>query len=290
MQSPEVTPVVAVLTPLTLFIASFCVVIVFLALVALFNRRKSSQRGDALLLVGTTDSGKTATWSTLVYGQSPQTHTSLQANFGVYTLPESKKTVGIIDVPGHPRLRDQFEEHLPSAGTVAFVVDASAISRNASIVAESVIPPSGLAQTNLVTSHLHHVLHALTSSPSSQFSALIILAHKVDLLKTLSSSTDNVSTLAINRVKTILERELEKRRLAQTGSIGIEGLGAEGEKSELGGLECSGAARGSFKFDEWDGGEITFLATSTKAESEDEKSNGLSQLVEWLEEHYNKLS
>jgi len=110
-------------------------------------------------------------------------------------------------------------------------------------------------------------LHALTSLPPSQSQpSLLILAHKSDLLKTGSSSHTNAATLAVNRVKTILERELEKRRLSQRGGINIEGLGEEGERSDMGGLECGEKEGSIFKFDDWEGGDVTFLGTSTGAQ------------------------
>ena len=36
--------------------------------------------------------------------------------------------------------------------------------------------------------------------------------------------------LAINRVRTILERELDKRRTSHAGGVGVESLGGEGEE------------------------------------------------------------
>ena len=74
----------------------------------------------------------------LVYGQAPLTHASLQENSALYSLHGSKKEIRIIDVPGHPRLRGQFQEHLQNAKAVAFVVDANTISRDGAAVAESV--------------------------------------------------------------------------------------------------------------------------------------------------------
>lgn len=91
-------------------------------------------------------------------------------------------------------------------------------------------------------------------------------------------------------MKTILERELEKRRASQTGGVGVEGLGAEDEKTEMGGLEC-GDGTGVFKFDDWEGGEVSFVSTYVrpgKASSDDEKSgndDGLSDLRNWLEDN-----
>ena len=90
----------------------------------------------------------------------------------------------------------------------------------------------------------------------------------------------SAQTLAINRVKSVLERELEKRRSSQTKGINIEGLGEEGERTDMGGLECGEKEVSSFKFDEWEGGEISFLGTSTVQTGE--KESGLETLLELL--------
>lgn len=140
--------------------------------------------------------------------------------------------------------------------------------------------------------HLHRILHALTSLPPSQsVPALLICCHKIDLLKATPAGTSQ-DQVAINRVRTILERELEKRRAAQAGGVGIEDLGGEGEEEwhELGGLECSGGAAGPFRFADWEGGEVAFIGTSVAVgklgEKGDEKgeSDGLFPLREWLGE------
>jgi len=272
--TPEIFPLVPTGIPTqTLTIASLLLAVLFLAIFFIFNRRKAGSRGNALLFVGPPDAGKTAILSTLVYGQTLPTHTSLQINSSVCTLPSLRKTLRVIDVPGHPRVRDQFQEHLPASKAVIFVVDANTLSRTGPAVAE----------------HLHHILHALTSLPPSQeLPRLLILAHKTDLLKSGSSAATTSSTLAINRVKSILERELEKRRASQSGGVGVEGLGAEGERSDMGGLECSGPG-GVFKFAQWDGGDIEFIGTFVKVglEADDEKGSnlhGLDAFCEWVHE------
>ncbi|KAI0647312.1 signal recognition particle receptor beta subunit-domain-containing protein [Trametes meyenii] len=236
-------------------------------------RKRSAKRGDTVILAGCPDAGKTAILTSLAYQQTLPTHASMQTNTSLVALPLSHKTLRLIDVPGHPRIRGQIQDHLPNAKGIAFVVDASTVSRNGAAVAE----------------HLHLIMHALTSLPPSHNTpSLIIVAHKSDLLK----STANVSAeqLAINRVRTILERELEKRRASHANGVAVEGLGAEEAESEMGGLECTG--NGEFKFAEWEGGEITFIGTSVgvgKAApaTVDEKhpeSDGLSPLREWLED------
>ncbi|KAH0827052.1 signal recognition particle receptor beta subunit-domain-containing protein [Lanmaoa asiatica] len=264
--TPEISPLVGSLSAANLGLLSFAIAL-FLLVVILYTRGKSKSSGNALLLVGPPDSGKTAILSNLAYNQTLPSHTSLQTNSAQMTL-SSTKTLRVIDVPGHPRIRDQFREHLKDAKAVAFVVDCSTISRNGSVVAE----------------HMHHVLHAITSLPPTQSTpTLLILAHKTDLLKA-GASSNSASEAAIARVRTILERELEKRRASQSGGVGMESLGAEGEGTEMGGLECSGAAGGTFRFNEWEGGDVDFVSTWVKVgEAKDESSNGgLEDLKDWL--------
>ena len=93
-------------------------------------------------------------------------------------------------------------------------------------------------------------------------------------------SSTSAQTLAVNRVKSVLERELEKRKTAQSNRINIEGLGEEGERTELGGLDCGEKEGSSFKFDDWDGGEVLFLPTSTVQTEAGEKESDI--LLDWL--------
>lgn len=76
----------------------------------------------------------------LAYNQTLPTHTSMQTNVALVPLASSHKTLRVIDVPGHPRIRNQFQEHLATTKAIAFVVDASTISRNGPAVAECVSP------------------------------------------------------------------------------------------------------------------------------------------------------
>jgi signal recognition particle receptor subunit beta len=124
------------------------------------------------------------------------------------------------------------------------------------------------------------VLHTLVALPPSQKPpALAIVAHKADLLKAPVGGAP-ASQLAVARVRTVLERELERRRTARAGGIGVEGTDAETE--ELGGLD--GAT--PFRFADWEGGAVDILGTSVTAgaSADDEKAeDGLAPLREWLE-------
>ncbi|KAF9265583.1 hypothetical protein L218DRAFT_860389 [Marasmius fiardii PR-910] len=251
--------------PASIFVAFLLALIVFS-----ITRRKSASRGNALLLVGAPESGKTSIMSQLVYGVSPATHTSLQSNSALMNLPGKKNPIKIVDIPGHPRIRDQFREFLLDAKAIVFVADANLLSRNGPAVAE----------------HLHAIMKALLSlPPSHKLPTLIIAAHKTDLIK--ASATLDASALAVDRVQKVLQRELEKRRLAQSGGMGVETLDSEDEKSDFIGLECDSPG-GVFQFENWEGGEIAFMGTSVKSagsDSEKGSSPGLQALAEWMDEN-----
>lgn len=72
----------------------------------------------------------------LVYKQTLPTHASLQTNQSIVSLAPQGKSIRALDVPGHPRVRDQYKDFLPDAGAIAFVIDVSTISRNGAAVAE----------------------------------------------------------------------------------------------------------------------------------------------------------
>ncbi|KAI5121674.1 hypothetical protein M0805_002750 [Coniferiporia weirii] len=239
----------------TLLLGSLLLSVLVVAALVYIARLRSSSSGNLILLVGNEDAGKTAILSTMVYDYTPATHTSFQVNNSLVQL-SPKGPLQVVDVPGHQRLRGPFRTHVPDAKAIVFVVDSSTISRNGRDVAE----------------HLHHVLHAIISLPPTRtLPALLILAHKTDLLS--SASVQDRPALAVARVRTVLERELEKRRAAAAGGVGVEGLGAEGEGTEMGGLECG--AGGAFRFAEWEGGEVSFAGTWVKVGAEvNEKANG----------------
>jgi signal recognition particle receptor subunit beta len=90
-------------------------------------------------------------------------------------------------------------------------------------------------------------------------------------------------------VRTVLERELDKRRRSHTGRVAIDELGAEGEdNTELGGLDCVGRPGEAFKFADWEGGNIDFISSWVKVgervELEEEKGSGIERLLAWLDQ------
>lgn len=92
-------------------------------------------------------------------------------------------------------------------------------------------------------------------------------------------------------MRTVLERELEKRRRSHTGRVAIDELGAEGEDStELGGLDCTGPPGETFQFADWEGGNIDFVGSWVRVgdvKEEEEKESGgegTGRLLAWLDQ------
>lgn len=63
----------------------------------------------------------------------------MQPSITTFTLRSSgkdSKQIRLVDLPGHPRLRDEFKKYVREASAVVFVVDVVGIVRNAGSVAE----------------------------------------------------------------------------------------------------------------------------------------------------------
>ncbi|XP_060586232.1 signal recognition particle receptor subunit beta-like [Ruditapes philippinarum] len=73
----------------------------------------------------------------LVYRKYKATFTSISANSGTYTIPDTGKTLRIIDLPGHERVRLQMmETHKDLTRAIMFVVDSSSVQKDIKDIAE----------------------------------------------------------------------------------------------------------------------------------------------------------
>ena len=118
---------------------------------------RSSRSGPAtVLLMGPSDGGKTslfakvgvltsASYDTLIeqlaHDSFLQTHTSVIASSSTFTLSDPSqggraKAVRIVDLPGHPRLKDEGLKQVKDGVAVVFVVDIVGVVRNAGAIAE----------------------------------------------------------------------------------------------------------------------------------------------------------
>ncbi|KAG8679435.1 hypothetical protein FRC08_016976, partial [Ceratobasidium sp. 394] len=166
----------------TLAAAALAFALLVVLALTLLRRRPSSRRSTVLIL-GPSDAGKTAIHTSLAFGHALPSHTSIQANATLYKTPPGR-TLRLVDVPGHPRLREQFADHLADAAGIVFAVDAATVSRNGPAIAE----------------HLHMILRALSAVPASQQAPpLFIHAHKSDLVQ----KQQQQQSVAIQRVTAV---------------------------------------------------------------------------------------
>lgn len=100
------------------------------ALLLLYRRRRRRPVGDSLLLTGVSGAGKTVLLQQLdaSRGGALATHTSMEPNVREMALVGARAgaaSVRVVDVPGHPRLRDTLHAHTERARVVLFLLDAT---------------------------------------------------------------------------------------------------------------------------------------------------------------------
>ncbi|KAK6902740.1 signal recognition particle receptor subunit beta [Kwoniella mangroviensis CBS 8886] len=309
--TPEVEPLSSLLAhPLlqdSKFVAAAGGLVVLLIFLSLFRTGKKSSRRSgpaSVLLVGPSDSGKTSLFTKLVHDTYIQTHTSIQPSITTFRFNSpyedgQTKPIRLIDLPGHPRLKDELKKYVKEASAVVFVVDIQALVRNSAAVAEDLAPI-------LVT------LSNQSITAQSEPTKVLVLAHKSDVLTRSSSNEipESSITTARERVKSILTREMDRLKATRTksgagGKIesmgkvagtsssgffaklfggGTSGVGLEGEdEGEDESLIWGG--KGGFSWDDVEGVEITFGASGlgpVGAKKEEKEGNGLNEVKSFI--------
>ncbi|WVO16972.1 hypothetical protein L204_104658 [Cryptococcus depauperatus] len=313
---PEASPLTTMLAHPLLqdpkFVAAAGGLAVLLLFLAFFRRegRNLRRKGPAtILLTGPSDGGKTSLFTKLMYNTYPLTHTSIIPSDTTIVLPSPyqdglSKQIRLVDLPGHPRLIGELKAYVGNATAVVFVVDIQGIIRNAYAVAEQLF--SILVALVNVSARL---------PPSSTAPQLLLLAHKTDLLvRPNPPSThcppdipESASKLSIERLKSILAREMDRLKTTQGVSGGkVEGIDAVAASSSgfFSRLFSSSAAsqqdeeddetlvwggKGPFRWEDVEGVEIEWAASGLgayKSEQNErervEEGNGLDSLKEFL--------
>jgi len=208
----------------------------------------SSKSGNSIILMGTSESGKTNLLYSLIFEKEEheegiKTVTSMVENIEEY-VTSNRRAINLVDVPGNARLRQGiFSKHKDNACAVAFVVDSTTVLNNIRDVTEI-----------LYTVLMDEVIQR-------KGCPIAVVCNKVDL----DSSKDT------GLIKTALEGEIETLRKTSGSSLG----GLEGEsqkpKRQLG--------QPGVKFSlEHAANPITFLCSSTVAEE------GLDALENWIDD------
>jgi small GTP-binding protein len=105
--------------------------------IVFFAVRGSSSSRRAILLVGLCDAGKSLLFSRLIYRKFTATQTSMIENTGTYSCDEKKRSVKLVDIPGHDRVRQQyFDKVKMTARGVIFVIDSLTFQKDIKDIAE----------------------------------------------------------------------------------------------------------------------------------------------------------
>eukprot|EP00761_Pharyngomonas_kirbyi_P005705 gb/GECH01005710.1/.p1 GENE.gb/GECH01005710.1/~~gb/GECH01005710.1/.p1 ORF type:complete len:267 (+),score=55.47 gb/GECH01005710.1/:1-801(+) len=107
------------------------IIIVLLIIFTLILGSKKRNNRNTTLILGLTDSGKTAMYHQLKDGKLRKTYASMRTNEGTFPLKgfHEDTSYHIVDIPGHPRLRDEYRAFIGEAGAIIYVVDAAEITR-----------------------------------------------------------------------------------------------------------------------------------------------------------------
>ncbi|CAG8753084.1 24057_t:CDS:2 [Gigaspora margarita] len=201
------------------FIWTIFAILAIAIAVAVLNFLGNRTKKDTFLLLGLSDSGKTSLFLKLRYGSLVQTHTSMKENEGHFIIndngiPLVKNPIHVVDVPGHEKLRFKFSDFIPITRGIIFVIDSSTCAKNSRQIAE----------------YLYD-----------------IFAHKnVKNIPTLiaCNMSDMITALPPERIRTILENEINRLRITRTSGLDhqdsvddVEFLGYESENFKFEHLE-----------------------------------------------------
>lgn len=166
-----------------------------------FLWKKKSQKRTDLLFTGLCESGKTLLFSQLLHNVASETFTSISENIGEYVAEGSGKSLRVIDIPGHERLRGRFfDQYKKTAKGIVFVVDSVTVQKDIRDVAE--YEPYFSWCSDYIANHFFHVvnsyLYTVLADPSVSSVPVLIACNKQDETFAKGSSV----------VKPLLEKEL----------------------------------------------------------------------------------
>ncbi|OHT02322.1 Signal recognition particle receptor subunit beta [Tritrichomonas foetus] len=172
------------------------VVTVIVGLVLFLNRAPKVKN---VYLVGLTGSGKTTLFYKIVAKEKMSTITSQVRNS--FTIQENKKTLNLIDLPGHPRIRTEVMNSIKTASAIIFTIDSETVLKYISDVA--------------------NFLYDILSEPE-------ITKNKVPLL-ILATKSDIDGARDIDLIQQELEKEIDFIRSNRLKSNYVE----DGESEQL---------------------------------------------------------
>eukprot|EP01132_Coremiostelium_polycephalum_P000566 gene566-711_t len=100
------------------------------------SKSKKIKRGNNILILGLSNSGKTSLFVKLTTGKNITTHSSINPNRGTFQIRESKKKLPIIDIPGNEKIKFTLPEFLQNAGCIIYVIDTTTFNEQSTVEAQ----------------------------------------------------------------------------------------------------------------------------------------------------------
>lgn len=190
--------------------------VIFVCSVIFFIWHKKKSVGNSILLTGLSDAGKTLIYVRLVLSKFAKTHTSAKENVGDIVV--NNRSLKVIDIPGHERLRYKyFDKFKTSAKGLVYVIDSVTFQRDIRDVAE--------------------YLYNLLSDPVMQRHISVLI---------LCNKQDQTMAKGATVVKALLEKEMNLLRMTKTSQLESTDassvnvfLGKEGKDFEFSHLDAN---------------------------------------------------
>ncbi|EPQ27611.1 uncharacterized protein PFL1_04749 [Pseudozyma flocculosa PF-1] len=210
--------------------------------------KRSRGKQPTVILVGLSDSGKTALFSELVYGATPETLPSQRESQGLVEPArilqpgdaESVKPTVLVDLPGHPRLRPKVDEYINQADGIVICVDAMAATKPANARvdrdANDVAAVADLVHNTLTSLAKQRLRSNSSSTAALSAPSVLVLFTRSDLSTLLSAANADASKdlkrrqQLLTRCRTAVETELGQRRAGM--GLGRRSAGADGDDDD----------------------------------------------------------
>ncbi|KAJ3189579.1 hypothetical protein HK101_008893 [Irineochytrium annulatum] len=277
-------PSVPVLNDDPLLTALVAVVVALLTIVAVgilvssVVSRGSRKKGSIVLITGLADSGKTALYMKvcnalteeklwlidvikLRYGKMVETQSSMEENDATFpvhnrwlrmagvtsasTSPSPPKSIHLVDLPGHDKVRYRLYDLLPQTARVVFLLDSSTFQRHR-------VRPAAELLADILGS----------SSVVRDGTPVLVVCNKADGLLAVDKA----------RVKQGLESEIDRIRATRSAGLESQDATGGGPTSNAGDWEYIGLEGQPFTFDQLTG-EIEFVETSVKIVGDGEEED-----------------
>lgn len=198
-------------------------------------------------MLGICESGKTLLYTRLVHQIYTETYTSTASNSGNYQVHGKNKSLRVLDLPGHERLRQTLlEQHKNMARAIVFMIDSSTLQKEIKDVAD----------------YLYTVLSDSVISYNAP--PVLIACNKQDLPVSKGAQL----------IRSQLEKEMNTLRVTRSASL--KQIESTGNNNTF-----LGKRNKDFSFDDLKPFKIDFVECSLKGKDTDAKPD-MNDVEDWL--------